>query len=573
MRGGEGHPFMKYTYEFKRQIVEDYLADRGGVLFLAKKYGVSAKSLVHQWIAAYQKFGDAGLKTSWTKEVYTEKFKREAVERYLSTGDSYEVLAAKLHVKNPATLNRWVREYRAQGWGAWKPKRRGRPPKGRSKERSAERIRAGDPAAHGLILYGAGLIAAESVHYLERQGRGGDIRCFATTSAPQAEMFCGRPIFAAEEAFRRYPAADVLVTLQEKYHEEVAAYLRAHRRKAIGWWGLQHATALLRGEGIRELRKLPGILADADPEDASMMRIARAEAPSESFRLYPMTQIPLKEAEQQALPQIMAEEFPADFGAYPPPAVAEEGDAAEMPSLFLAMACSPKDAAAPSKTLPSCIHPVLGGAALASERPPNMLYDDMGRNISRDNGLYSELSVTYWLHENAPAADYLGICHYRRWLVLTDGLRAALAERSVDVILPRPRITLPDVRSYFLQPTMGTLEERDYHQMLAFLDDENPIAAACARRIFHHRIHIPANILVARADVFHDYAEFLFHVLQAVQQRNEENGIVQEPRSLGYLGELLTTLYVALYHEELRIQYADCHLELNEENEGRRYEK
>ena len=31
---------MKYTYEFKRQVVEDYLTGGGGVLFLAKKYGI-----------------------------------------------------------------------------------------------------------------------------------------------------------------------------------------------------------------------------------------------------------------------------------------------------------------------------------------------------------------------------------------------------------------------------------------------------------------------------------------------------------------------------------------------------
>ena len=84
---------MKYTYEFKRQIVDDYLAHRGGVLALAKKYGVPAKSLVRQWIAAYRESGDAGLKASWTKEAYSEEFKRKAVERYLSSPDSYETLA------------------------------------------------------------------------------------------------------------------------------------------------------------------------------------------------------------------------------------------------------------------------------------------------------------------------------------------------------------------------------------------------------------------------------------------------------------------------------------------------
>lgn len=120
---------MKYTYEFKKQVVDDYLSGRCGILKLAKLYDIPAKSLVRQWVAAYRELGDAGLKASWTKGVYTEEFKKEAVERYLSSEESYEVLATKMHLRNPATLNRWVREYQEQGLDAWKPKKRGRPRK------------------------------------------------------------------------------------------------------------------------------------------------------------------------------------------------------------------------------------------------------------------------------------------------------------------------------------------------------------------------------------------------------------------------------------------------------------
>lgn len=120
---------MKYTYEFKRQIIDDYLAGRGGVLLLAKKYDVPAKSLIHQWIKAYREFGEDGLKASWTKEVYDAEFKEHAVKLYLAGIDSYEQVAAQLHIKNPATLNRWVKEYESQGVAAWAPKKRGRPRK------------------------------------------------------------------------------------------------------------------------------------------------------------------------------------------------------------------------------------------------------------------------------------------------------------------------------------------------------------------------------------------------------------------------------------------------------------
>ena len=59
---------MKYTYEFKRQVVNDYLAKRGGVQALAKAYGIPAKSLVRQWIKAYQELGDEGLMPSPSKK-------------------------------------------------------------------------------------------------------------------------------------------------------------------------------------------------------------------------------------------------------------------------------------------------------------------------------------------------------------------------------------------------------------------------------------------------------------------------------------------------------------------------
>lgn len=402
-----------------------------------------------------------------------------------------------------------------------------------------------------LILYGAGLIAAESFHYLERHGRGSEVVCFAVTSRPSAAAFCGRPIFAAEDALARFPEAEVLVTLQEKYHDEVRCFLAAHGREAVAYWGLQHATSLLRAEGVARLSELPDILAEEDAEDYSMLRVARREAPDESFRLYPMTQVPLSSDEEEMLPRVMTEEFPEDFGAYP---------AADWKLLFIAAASSVRDAAVEQGTLPSYLHPVLGGAALAETVPQGMLRDDAGRNISKDNRLYSELSVTYWLSQNPPDAAYLGLFHYRRQLVLTEELKEALFARRVDVILPRPRLTFPDVKTLFLRPTMGTLSERDYDRMMALLDQQSPAIAACARRVFAHRVHLPANILIARREVFCDYADFLFGILQAVQAQNEADGIEQEPRSLGYLGELLTTLYFAYHHETLRMQYTDCHL-------------
>ena len=49
----------KYSFEFKKKIVNSYLKGEGGYNFLSQKYGVLAESNVNKWVAAYQELGDA----------------------------------------------------------------------------------------------------------------------------------------------------------------------------------------------------------------------------------------------------------------------------------------------------------------------------------------------------------------------------------------------------------------------------------------------------------------------------------------------------------------------------------
>ena len=45
------------------------------------------------------------------------------------------------------------------------------------------------------------------------------------------------------------------------------------------------------------------------------------------------------------------------------------------------------------------------------------LTDDSGDNISHLNCYYSELTGHYWLWKNCFDVDYIGTCHYRRYLI------------------------------------------------------------------------------------------------------------------------------------------------------------
>ncbi|WP_215507801.1 transposase, partial [Peptoniphilus sp. EMRHCC_23] len=71
----------KYSYEFKRKIVEEYLDEKAGYRILAKEYQISS-SLIRRWVNNYKQFGDEGLMRSRNNRAYSVEFKLEAITRY-----------------------------------------------------------------------------------------------------------------------------------------------------------------------------------------------------------------------------------------------------------------------------------------------------------------------------------------------------------------------------------------------------------------------------------------------------------------------------------------------------------
>ena len=116
----------KYSFEFKKQIVFEYLSGEGGSTFLAKKYGIPQGKMVLNWINNYKKFGDDGLQRSRKKKNYSFEFKLHVVELYLSSEVSYQELAMSQGIKNHAMIAKWVNDFRIAGSDALRPKKKGR---------------------------------------------------------------------------------------------------------------------------------------------------------------------------------------------------------------------------------------------------------------------------------------------------------------------------------------------------------------------------------------------------------------------------------------------------------------
>ena len=116
----------KYSYEFKKKVVQAYLNGEGSYTHLAEKYGVKNKRQVLNWVHSYNELGDNGLIRSRQNKKYSFQFKLSVVELYLSSEVSYQELALSQGINNSTLIVGWVNDFRIAGPDALRPKKKGR---------------------------------------------------------------------------------------------------------------------------------------------------------------------------------------------------------------------------------------------------------------------------------------------------------------------------------------------------------------------------------------------------------------------------------------------------------------
>lgn len=201
--------------------------------------------------------------------------------------------------------------------------------------------------------------------------------------------------------------------------------------------------------------------------------------------------------------------------------------------------------------------PIQAGTALTQERVAEVC-DDTGDHISYKNANYCELTALYWIWKNIlsrisvngeMAADYYGLCQYRRILDIRQDDLCRLRRNSVDVILPYPTIHEPDIREHHGR----YVAESDWQAMLQALREITPEYYEAYGDIFLQQYLYNYNILVAKPDVLKNYCEWLFPILERTEELSVPKGSARADRYLGYLGENLLTLYFMHNKDKLYI--------------------
>ena len=202
--------------------------------------------------------------------------------------------------------------------------------------------------------------------------------------------------------------------------------------------------------------------------------------------------------------------------------------------------------------------PLQVGSAISEALPYTQ--DNSGPNISDKNRSFCELTGLYWAWMNLDA-EYIGLCHYRRYFaekclgrkksrILSEDAAVRLL-RSNDVILPRKR-------HYWIETNYSQYIHAHHRQDLdktrqilsEMSPDYLPAYDAVMQKTSGHRF----NMLIMRRDILNAYCGWLFDVLFQLEARLDISQYdAVSRRVFGYVGERLLDVWMETNH----IPYAE----------------
>ncbi|MCM1182013.1 MAG: DUF4422 domain-containing protein [Roseburia sp.] len=172
--------------------------------------------------------------------------------------------------------------------------------------------------------------------------------------------------------------------------------------------------------------------------------------------------------------------------------------------------------------------------------------DDTGDNISALNCYYAELSGVYWVWKNFHAAEYVGVCHYRRFL--TDEAGYAFSEREYEAlfreydIVTTKQLELPNSyhHGFSAHHGSGPLDETGN-----IIRERHPEYYDTFVRLVSGNKTYFGNIMVAPKALFDAYAAWLFDILFALQKRTNLTFTDDYHRRVfGFISEFLLYVWV-----------------------------
>lgn len=116
----------KYTEQFKLEVVQDYLSSGSASLrAIAQRYGIPSHFMVKKWVLAYEVHGNVG--QGGTRRQYSAEFKLSVLQYMWDNQLSMLQSAVKFNIRDHGMVGRWEHAYREGGFEALAPRLREKP--------------------------------------------------------------------------------------------------------------------------------------------------------------------------------------------------------------------------------------------------------------------------------------------------------------------------------------------------------------------------------------------------------------------------------------------------------------
>lgn len=198
--------------------------------------------------------------------------------------------------------------------------------------------------------------------------------------------------------------------------------------------------------------------------------------------------------------------------------------------------------------IPKCYTPIKVGNN-SDEKLNKYLKDNIGDNISSKNSSYCELTAIYWLYKNYELADYVGICHYRRFFV--KGLFSRLLNENdilklmskYDVILPYKNKAKPNVWKYFVN-SKSCGSENDLYKLKDIIKEHYPDYLDDFNKVMFGKSLSYCNMCIMTKENFIQYCEWLFSVMEKYEETIDYSSYNREQKRIfGYMSEFLLNVW------------------------------
>ena len=179
--------------------------------------------------------------------------------------------------------------------------------------------------------------------------------------------------------------------------------------------------------------------------------------------------------------------------------------------------------------------------------------DNEGKNISKKNPYFCELTGLYWAWKNLKA-DYIGLAHYRRHFVSKkinkkDLFNSVLTLGEAKDIFKNADIITPNKRKYYIEnlynhykhtlhveplDITGKIIEEKYPE---YLDEFNKLKKRTSAHMF--------NMFIMKKDKLDEYCTWLFDILFELEKRVDDSQYDSfHSRFYGRVSELLLDVWL-----------------------------